>query len=170
VTEISIAAAHTDYSLDAIRVLLREYAEYLKSSIGAAQMCFTAYAQELAALPAPYTKLLLASSGSKPAGCVLLKPIQAIDSLHPDEIACEMKRLWVRPEFRQLGIGRMLTEQLIFEARREGFTAMYLDTVPAVMQNANRIYRNMGFEPVPRYNHNLVANVEFFRLPLISIS
>ena len=83
-----------------------------------------------------------------------------------------MKRLWVRPEFRGQSIGIILAEELIQHARKLGYTAMYLDTVPTAMQSANGIYKKLGFQPVERYNTNPILGlnpsvaVEFFRLPL----
>ncbi len=124
------------------------------------------YEQELAGLPLPYLTLLLACDGEDYAGCVLLKPVKHSDGSLPDERACEMKRLWVRPRFRGCGVGRKLTEGVLTEAKRQGYTTMYLDTVPAVMQTAHRIYQELGFQPVERYNDNAVEHVAFFRRQL----
>ena len=77
-----------------------------------------------------------------------------------------MKRLWVEPPYRSTGLGRALALQLLDQAKDLGFTAMYLDTVPGSMQSAFRLYRQLGFEPVPRYNDNRAVGVEFFRLRL----
>jgi ribosomal protein S18 acetylase RimI-like enzyme len=67
-----------------------------------------------------------------------------------------MKRLWVRPQFRKLRLGRLLSERLVEEARARGYTAMYLDTMPNTMQAANRIYEDLGFSRVERYGDNPV--------------
>jgi len=77
-----------------------------------------------------------------------------------------MKRLWVDGAFRGLGLGRRLVEEAIGWAKRMGFEAMYLDTVPAAMPEANRLYEAMGFRRVERYNKNPVAGLEYFRLNL----
>ena len=77
-----------------------------------------------------------------------------------------MKRLWVRPQFQGLGIGRRLTEALMAEAQQRGYTAMYLDTVPAAMKAAHGLYSSLGFVPVERYNDNPVPDVVFFRRDL----
>ena len=148
--------------IEAVRHLLREYAAYLNHSLGTEHICLAEYERELASLPLPYEVLLLAfavdSDGQEEAaGCVLLKPIAG---------ACEMKRLWVRPKFRSLGLGRKLVEALITKAQRRGYTAMYLDTVPAAMQAAYHLYRELGFKPVERYNDNPVPDVVFFRRDL----
>ncbi|HZY62725.1 MAG TPA: GNAT family N-acetyltransferase [Edaphobacter sp.] len=115
-------------------------------------------------MPAPYAVLLLALVDGAAAGCVALKPLpQAfVDGERP----CELKRLWAGAEFRGLGIGRRLMDEAIAWAKRSGYTAMYLDTVPAAFPQASRIYQAMGFVEVKRYNDNPVENVEFFRLAL----
>jgi putative acetyltransferase len=154
-----IRAAETHSDIETLRTLLREYAVCLNGFLGAEHICLAKYEEELASLPSPYQVLLIAfAAGSdgngKAAGCVLLKPIPG---------ACEVKRLWVRPEYQGLGIGRKLTESLIAEAQRRGYTTMYLDTVPAAMKAAHHLYCTLGFEPVERYNDNPVPGVVFFR-------
>jgi GNAT superfamily N-acetyltransferase len=82
------------------------------------------------------------------------------------ESGCEMKRLWVEPRFRGMRIGRRLVEDGIEWARRQGMRAMYLDTLPAAMPEANQLYGAMGFERVEPYHGNCTPDVEFFRLNL----
>ncbi len=74
-----------------------------------------------------------------------------------------MKRLFVRQGFRGLKLGKLLVEAAIAWAQGAGYEAMYLDTVPAAMPEANGMYAAMGFEQVEGYNDNLVADVIFFR-------
>jgi putative acetyltransferase len=74
-----------------------------------------------------------------------------------------MKRLWVDGAFRGYGLGRRLVKEAIEWAEGAGFEAMYLDTVPAAMPEANRLYEAMGFVRVQRYNENPIADVVFFR-------
>jgi len=148
--------------LETARALLREYAAYLNSFLGAEHICLAEYEEELARLPSPYQVLLIAfavddGGSEEAAGCVLLKPMGN---------ACEMKRLWVRPKFQGLGIGRRLTEELIDAARQHGYSAMYLDTVPAAMSAAYRLYCALGFTPVERYNENPVPDIVFLRRDL----
>jgi GNAT superfamily N-acetyltransferase len=81
-------------------------------------------------------------------------------------MALELKRLWVRRGFRGLALGRRLMQAAIDAARAAGAGAVYLDTVPAAMPEANRLYEAMGFERVERYNDNDVADIAFFRLGL----
>jgi GNAT superfamily N-acetyltransferase len=148
--------------MELLRVLLREYVSHLNNSLGSEHICWNDIEKELAALPSPYQVLLIGfvadgNGKEEAAGCVFLKPI---------EDACEMKRMWVRPQFQGLGIGRKLAEALMNKARQHGYTAMYLDTVPTAMQAAHHLYSALGFVPVERYNDNPVPDVEFFRLNL----
>ncbi len=141
-------------------MLLREYAAYLNASVGEEHISMENYERELATLPAPYQSpagvILLALVADEPLGVIALKPLARLHSAFPGERASEMKRLWVRPQFRGLSVGRMLSERLLEEARARGYTAIYLDTMPATMQAANRIYREMGFAAVERYAENAV--------------
>lgn len=155
----SIRAAG-DADLDVVRMLLREYAAYLNVSVGEEHICLENYEKELSTLPAPYQSpggvILLAMVDAGPAGVIALKPLTPLRSAFPNERACEMKRLWVRPQFRGLRLGSQLSERLIEEARVRGYTSVYLDTMPNTMQAANRIYAGLGFVPVERYAENAV--------------
>ena len=146
--------------LEVVRMLLREYAAYLNASVGEEHICLENYEKELATLPAPYQApggvILLALVDAEPAGVIALKPLTPLRSAFAGERACEMKRLWVRPQFRGLRLGRLLSERLIEEAGARGYTAIYLDTMPGTMQAANRIYANLGFTAVERYTDNPV--------------
>ena len=155
--QIAIRAAAGDEDITKVRRLMREYGDYLAASpTGAASICLIGYESELATLPEGYLTILLAEVDGLPAGCV------AIRQINRPERACEMKRLWVGNGFRGLGLGRILIENSLTCAQREGFESMYLDTVPAAMPEANRLYSSFGFMPVDRYNSNDVANVQFF--------
>lgn len=157
-----IRTAETPADIETVRALLREYAAHLNASLGSEHICLAEYEKELANLPSPYQVLLIAfvaddSGNEEAAGCVFLKSIKG---------ACEMKRMWVRPKFQGLGIGRKLAETLINKARQHGYTAIYLDTVPTAMKAAQHLYSALGFVPVERYNQNPVPDIEFFRLDL----
>jgi len=145
---------------DVCRALMREYAQFLNESVGHEHICVESLEEELAALPGSYAEpagtVLLAFKNETPAGCIALKPLKLDHASRWDERACEMKRLWVRPAQQGAGLGRRLSEALIDEARRRGYTAMYLDTMPASMQAAYRLYCAMDFKPVDRYNQNPV--------------
>jgi putative acetyltransferase len=140
----------------AVRELFLEYAQ----SLGF-ELCFQSFDQELAELPGAYApprgRLLLALVGGLPAGCVALRP-QGAD-------ACEMKRLYVRPAQRGSGLGRALVERVVGEARSAGYRCMRLDTVPA-MQEAQALYRALGFRDIAAYTANPVPGARFLELTL----
>jgi GNAT superfamily N-acetyltransferase len=153
-----IAPATSVADLEEVRGLMRAYGAYLASNpTGAANICIQGFEQEILALPAPYNLILLAKVDGQPAGCVALKPIPG---------GIEMKRLYVDPTYRGLKLGKQLIEQSIAWARTQGYEAMYLDTVPAAMPEANALYERLGFLEVERYNQNPVPNIVFYRLPL----
>lgn len=159
--EIVVREAVGSGDIAAVRALSRAYGDYLASNpTGAANICIEGYVQELEGLPGPYFVLLLAEVDGVAAGCVALRRVAK------DEWGCEMKRLWVDGAFRGFGLGRRLVEGAIVWAKGMGFKAMYLDTVPAAMPEANRLYAAMGFESTERYNENPLADVAFFRLSL----
>ena len=154
---ILIREASHDSEVAAARLLMRDYGDYLAHSpSGAASICLTNYEQELQQLPAGYAVILLATVDDEPAGCVALREL---DRQPP---SCEMKRLWVGANFRGLGLGRRLIEEAIEWASSRGFDLMYLDTVPAAMPEAVRLYTSLGFVPVERYNQNPVDGLAFF--------
>lgn len=91
----------------------------------------------------PDGRLYLAVYGGASAGCVALRRL--------DAERCELKRLYVRPAFRGLGIGGALTARVLADAREIGYARMMLDTMPA-LRSAQRMYRGLGFVEIPRYN------------------
>jgi GNAT superfamily N-acetyltransferase len=151
-TTIRQPAAAED--LEEIRTLMRAYGAHLAT---AASICIGSLEQEIASLPEPYTLLLLAEVDAHPAGCVALKIIEG---------GIEMKRLYVSPAHRGHSLGRKLIEASIAWSRTHGFEAMYLDTVPAAMPEANALYERFGFQKIGRYNDNPVPGVVFYRLEL----
>ena len=143
--------------IDEIRALFLEYAQSLNFSL-----CFQDFDQELQGLPGEYSlphgRLILCRFDGKAAGCVALK------RLEPQ--VCEMKRLYVRSEFRGHQLGRKLALHLIEEARRTGYTAMRLDTVRGTMDAAIGLYRSLGFEEIPPYYKSPVPETLFLELDL----
>jgi putative acetyltransferase len=139
-----------------VRCLFEEYA----ASLGI-DLCFQGFEQELAGLPGSYAppqgRLLLARQDGQMAGCIALRPLE------PD--ACEMKRLYVRPAFRTHGIGRVLVDRLIQEARHAGYRQIRLDTLPS-MATALALYRRLGFREIAPYYKNPVEGAVFLELPL----
>jgi GNAT superfamily N-acetyltransferase len=156
--EIVVREAVEVEDIAAVRRLMQAYGEYLAANpAGAASICLEGYGQELNELPGAYVVLLLAVVDGTAAGCVALRPLRG------EQRGCEMKRLWVDGAFRGYGLGRLLVKEVIAWAEGAGFEAMYLDTVPAAMPEANRLYEAMGFVRVERYNENRIANVVFLR-------
>ena len=153
---IKIVQAETEDHLKEARLLFEEYA----SSLGF-DLSFQDFKAELAGLPGAYApargRLLLAFHEDRPAGCVALREIE--------EGVCEMKRLYVRPDFQGLRIGRALVEAVIAEARGIGYSRMRLDTVPS-MEKARGLYRALGFEEIPPYRFNPVPGTAFLELRL----
>lgn len=138
-----IRLAHAQ-DLGEVRAIFREYAEWVGDEI-----CFRSFETELAGLPGRYApaqgRIILAHSGADLAGCVALRPLNPTTG--------EMKRLYVRPEFRGSGIGRMLILRIVEEARAIGYSALRLDTLPR-MERAIRTYRDLGFQEIPPYGEN----------------
>lgn len=135
-----------------IRELFREYQAGVDAPV-----CFASFDAELASLPAPYFALLVAEVDGAAAGCVALKPL-------PDG-AAEVKRLYVRPAFRRLGLAERLMRAAASEAAAQGYRKLRLDTLP-IMSAAIALYRRLGFVEIERYNDMPVANALFFELTL----
>lgn len=139
------------------RQLFLEYAESLGFSL-----CFQNFDQELKTLPgaydAPSGRLLIALDSDTAAGCVALRKLE-------DRI-CEMKRLYVRPAYRGSGLGRLLVDRVIAEARAIGYGRMRLDTVASSMQAAIALYRRLGFREIPAYCPNPMAEALYMELTL----
>jgi GNAT superfamily N-acetyltransferase len=144
-----------------VRGLMEAYGAHLVGApSGAENMCLSGFAAELDGLREKYPVLLLAMVDGVAAGCVALRRMSRVEG------GCEMKRLWVDPGFRGLGIGRRLVLEAIAWARREGMTAIYLDTIAPAMPEACGLYLSMGFERIEAYHADCTGDVEFFRLGL----
>lgn len=149
---ITIAAALDN--LDEVRRLFSEYAAMLGIDLG-----FQNFEDELAHLPGKYAPpsgmIRIArpsSNGGHAAGCVALRPF--------DEGRCEMKRLFVRNEFRGLGIGRLLADTIVADAQKIGYRSMLLDTLESLPE-AVALYTKMGFKRIGPYCHNPQPDVVF---------
>jgi ribosomal protein S18 acetylase RimI-like enzyme len=152
---INITYAKPD-ELAQVKSLFSAYA----SSIGI-DLTFQDFDRELAALPGEYTPpsgcILLAKEETEVVGCVALRRVNGD--------VCEMKRLYVKPAFREKSIGRKLSESVIGEARARGYRIMKLDTLPS-MREALRLYESLGFRKITPYRHNPVKGAVFMQLDL----
>lgn len=157
---IDIATPSTAAELDALRDIFREYAASLK-----VDLCFQGFDQELIALPGEYAEprgaLLMARVDGQVAGCCALRPMDSVD--YPN--ACEMKRLYVRPAFRGLGLGRQLADAIMDAARIGGYSHVLLDTLDD-METARALYEDLGFEEIPPYYHNPIAGAHYLKAEL----
>jgi putative acetyltransferase len=153
---IEIREAVDTAAVEIARGLFRDYQEAL-----GVDLSFQDFETELRTLPGEYVpprgRLLLALDDGVPAGCVAMRPLTSD--------TCEMKRLYVRPEYRAVGLGRQLAERVIAEARSTGYLRMYLDTLPT-MQGAQRLYESLGFQEMPPYRYNPIAGTRFLGLEL----
>lgn len=153
---IDIVPAHGAERVGTVRELFEEYAAQL-----GIDLCFQGFAEELAGLPGAYGPpqggVWLARCDGKLAGCVALR------LLEPG--VAELKRLYVRDAFRGLGLGRKLTEVALGFARRAGYRAVRLDTLPG-MRAAQALYRSLGFRPIPEYAPHPVPGTVWMELAL----
>ena len=153
----SFSQAETPAQIAQARELFLEYAQSLGFSLG-----FQNFDKELANLPGDYAppdgRLLLAEYERQLAGCV------ALHRLSPD--TCEMKRLYLRSQFRGKRLGRVLADRIIAEARHIGYRGMRLDTVEPVMKDAVALYRKIGFREIEPYCTNPVPGARYMELDL----
>ena len=149
--------AESPEHIAAAATLFREYETWWGMSL-----CFQDFESEVATLPGKYAspagRLLLAYADDELAGCIALRPI--------DDGVCEMKRLFVRDSFRGRQIGIALIERLIADAREIGYQKMRLDTYPARMGKAVKLYESHGFVEIEPYYHNPDEGVLFMELAL----
>ena len=152
----TIIQAENEEHLQQIRKLFIEYATGLNFDL-----CFQDFKKELEGLPGEYEppegRLLLALYNGQVAGCIALRKLC--------EGICEMKRLYVKPEFRRRGIGRALAVAIIQEAKKLGYEYMRLDTAPS-MKEAIALYRSLGFKDIPPYRYNPIEGAMFMELSL----
>jgi ribosomal protein S18 acetylase RimI-like enzyme len=158
-----IAASASNETLAQARELLLEYGRFVIAQPGAARFCFGSLEKEAARLPLSYHEqgggCLIAYVNDEPAGFVAWRTLPS--TVAPD--AWELKRLWVRPAARGLSLGRTLTLAVLDRAIAAHRKAVFLDTAPASMAAAHRIYLDLGFEPCPPYNDNPVEGLAYLR-------
>lgn len=158
---LRIVQAFSEETLAHTRKLFREY-----GAMPGVAPCLADFEREVVSLPGVYSPaggtLLLAIDESpgnlgEAIGCAALR--------RWEQDACEMKRLYVRPEFRGKGAGRELVKGLIAEARSIGYQRMVLDTLPS-MEEAHKLYRALGFREISSYQKNPIPGALFFELLL----
>jgi ribosomal protein S18 acetylase RimI-like enzyme len=159
-SEILLQPARAPESVALARTLFLEYQASLD-----VDLCFQGFRDELDGLPGFYAepsgRLLLAMVDGTLAGCGCFRPF-----LHSDHInACEMKRLYVRPKFRGLGVGRLLVESLMGDARLAGYSTMLLDTL-SDMETARSLYRQARFVEVAPYYLNPIPGAHYLKAAL----
>jgi ribosomal protein S18 acetylase RimI-like enzyme len=146
--------------LEVLRGIFREYAASLQ-----VDLCFQGFEDELKELPGQYSAargaLLLAYVDEELAGCCALRPLDAVD--YPN--ACEMKRLYVRDNFRRMGVGRQLADAILDCARQAGYDCVLLDTLDE-MESARALYQELGFEEIPPYYHNPIEGAHYLMAKL----
>jgi putative acetyltransferase len=156
-----IERAQSSADVATARVLMREYAAFL-----GADLSFQGFEKEMEGLPGKYApptgalflaRLSTGTGGAEPAGCVALR------KLSPG--ICEMKRLFVRPEYRGLKIGRLLAARIVEEAQMRGYGKMRLDTLDR-LKGAVGLYRSMGFRQIPPYCRNPLPGAQFWEKDL----
>jgi putative acetyltransferase len=154
---LQIAQAESPAQIAQARELFLEYAQSLGFSL-----CFQGFDKELVDLPGDYAppdgRLFLAHYQTHLAACA------ALHKLEPG--ICEMKRLYLRPQFRGKGFGRALADRIIAEARHIGYHHMRLDTVEPVMGDAVAMYRKIGFHEISPYRENPIAGAMYMELQL----
>ena len=154
--DIILLKVESHEHLEIAKELFLEYAHSLEFSLG-----FQDFGEEIAHMPGHYGppggSILLAFVNDKPAGCVALRRLE--------EGICEMKRLYVRPEYRERGIGKALSEKIIEEAGKIGYVKIRLDTLRS-MKEANSLYRGQGFREIKPYRYNPFEQAVFMEKDL----
>lgn len=143
---MEIIAVQTPAELEQVKQLFREYYAFLARDHGL-DISYQGVEDELATLPgkfiAPQGRLIMAVEAGQAVGCAALRPI--------DAQVCELKRMFVQPQFRGQGVGRALAQRLIQDARSIGYHSMRLDT-GNFLTAAIKLYQSLGFQYIAPYN------------------
>jgi len=155
---VSIVEVGPGDDLEEARTIFQEYADTLGSDV-----CLQNFAEELATLPGGYSRpsgrLLLAMVEDQVAGCAALRAL--------DAETAEMKRVYVRPAFRGLGVGRILAESILHESRTAGYRRIRLDTLPSMVR-AQQLYRELGFYEIAPYGEKAEPGTVYLELELVT--
>lgn len=156
--DIEFRAVIGQDKLEEVKQLFLEYVQSLKIDLA-----FQDFETELKTLPGKYGPpdgaLILSSVEGKASGCIALRKIS-------DDV-CEMKRLYVRDQYRGVGIGRKLIARIIQEALKHNYRYMRLDTL-SIMETALNLYQSFGFYDIEPYIYNPIAGARFMELKLES--
>jgi putative acetyltransferase len=156
IDQIQICQPKTDEEYELVKEIFIEYQQYL-----AVDLCFQNFETELANIKTVYAEpkgtIIIAKDGGNLAGCIAFKPIETN--------ICEMKRLYVKPQYRALGLGRILTEKLIAKAITQQYVTMKLDTLTTLTE-AVKLYKSLGFVETKPYVYNPLNNVLYFEKTL----
>lgn len=155
--KIEIEKISSEQDLEDVKQLFRAYVEFLQVNLD-----FQDFENELEKLPAKYAEpegsIFLAKVNGQPAGCIALWKLE--------DGVCEMKRLFVKSEFQGLGLGKMLANRLIEEAKIKGYSIMKLDTLKR-LQPANYLYKSLSFIETSPYNFNPEEDIVYFEKALV---
>jgi GNAT superfamily N-acetyltransferase len=153
---VRLLQATTPHEWNEARRLVREYAAALDVDLS-----FQNFAAELEHLPTEYATpagaFILAEDDGQYLACIAVRQFAAG--------VAEIKRLYVAPAARGRGLGRVLVERIIAEARKLGYRSLLLDTLPFMME-AQSLYLSMGFKATTAYRFNPIAGSAFLRLDL----
>jgi len=153
-------------TLRAAQQLLLEYGQFVAAQPHVGSFCYDALESEVSGLPGSYLNqqggALVARAADGEIGFVAWR------SLPPPELAAawELKRLWIRPQARGSGLGKILVQAVIDRAKSAGKSLLLLDTAPHAMPAAHRLYLDMGFLPCPAYNGPPSQGIVYLRKPL----
>lgn len=156
-SEITIQKVRDAVDLAAVADLFREFAASLPIKLD-----YQGFEEELAALPGKYVPpqgeiFLAKGAAGEVYGCVAVRPL--------GDGICEMKRMYVRPSARGMGVGRRLGEAILAWSREAGYREMYLDTHVSLTA-AKAMYLSLGFTEIPPYNESPYGELLFFSRPL----
>jgi ribosomal protein S18 acetylase RimI-like enzyme len=150
-----ITSIQSSEDLEAVKALFRAYVDWLDIDLS-----YQGFEEELAGMPGKYAPpqgaLYLAKGrNGNVLGCVGLRPFD-------EEGTCEMKRLYVSPKARGLGVGAALVDCVLRAAQDAGYGVMLLDTLPT-MTGAIKLYKSAGFEETGAYYETPIGETVFFR-------
>lgn len=162
-TDLRIITVSTPDQLAAAKALFIEYGRII-SDVAGCSLQYQGFDSELQSLPGLYApprgRIYLAIVNATPVGCAALRPI---DRLGPD--VGEVKRMYIQPAARGLGLGHALIARLIADARQVGYRTLKLDTSTS-MHAAQHVYTAAGFTPCERYNDDPMDDTAWYELRL----